>query len=173
MIRTVLFWFTAIFSFLILFPIPLVLRSRKKQVHAIQKFWSRILLKTAGVKVRIEGLERVEPYGSYMIMANHQSYFDIFILLSLPLFIHWMAKKELFAIPLFGWMLKTAFGGISIDRESRAKGSASIKKAARMVRNGATVLIFPEGTRGTDGKLLPFNEGGFFLAILSRAVILP
>jgi 1-acyl-sn-glycerol-3-phosphate acyltransferase len=147
-------------------------KSRKERVHKIQKLWSHLLLRVGGVKVKVEGTEYVQPYGSYMIMANHQSYFDIFILLTIPLFIHWMAKEELFKIPLFGTMLRS-LGGISIDRGQRARGFSSIKKASRTIRRGSTVLIFPEGTRSSSGELLPFNEGGFFLAILSRAVVLP
>ena len=147
-------------------------KSKKERAHKIQKLWSHLLLRVSGVTVKVEGAEHVQPYGSYMVMANHQSYFDIFILLTIPLFIHWMAKEELFKIPLFGTMLRS-FGGISVDRGQGAKGFSSIKKASRTIRKGSTVLIFPEGTRSTSGELLPFTEGGFFLAILSRAVVLP
>ncbi len=171
-LRTILFWITAVLGFMLLSPVAYMVRSRRQRVHKIQKIWSWLVVWVSGVKVEIEGLEYIQPYGSYMIMANHQSYFDVFVLLNLPLFIHWMAKEELFKIPFFGMMLR-ALGGISIDREKRGKGYSSIRQAARTIQNGKTVLVFPEGTRSTSGELLPFTEGGFFLAILSRAVVLP
>lgn len=159
-------------SFLLLAPFAHGMKSREDRVHKIQRLWSRLLLRVSGVKVQVEGLEHIQPNGSYIIMATHQSYFDIFILLNLPVFIHWMAKKEVFKIPIFGAVLQ-GMGAISVDRAQRAKGLTSIKQAARRIQSGETVLIFPEGTRSTDGNLLPFNEGAFFLAIYSRAVVLP
>jgi len=172
LLRTILFWTIAVLSFLILAPAALLLNGNQRHAHAIQKLWAHLLLRVSGVTLTVKGLNHIQPYGSYVVMANHQSYMDIFVLLSLPLFIHWMAKKELFRIPLFGWILKV-IGGISIDRQSSARGFSSIKQASHKIRSGATVLIFPEGTRSTDGGLMPFSEGGFFLAILSQAVILP
>lgn len=172
LLRTMLFWVVAVVSFLILAPFVLAVAGDERKVHKIQMLWARFLLRVGGIRVSVKGVEHIKPYGSYVIMANHQSYIDILILLTLPVFIHWMAKRELFNIPLFGWMLKR-MDGISIDRESPAKSYSSIKQAARKIEQGATVLIFPEGTRSATGELLPFNGGGFFLAILSRAVVLP
>lgn len=172
MIRTIFFWTVLVVSFLLLCPIVFILQSRKEVIHAIQFFWARLLLKASNVDLEIEGLKNLRLNRSYIIMANHQSYYDIFLLLILPIFIHWMAKKELFKIPLFGWILNS-IGAISIDRGNRGRAYSSIKKAVKKIREGATVLVFPEGTRSVDGKLLPFNKGGFFLASLSRVPILP
>ena len=122
--------------------------------------------------MEIEGMEHISAGQSYIIMSNHQSYHDIFVIGSLPVFIHWMAKKELFRIPIFGWILKW-IDAISIDRDNVSKASSSIRRAVGRIREGATVLIFPEGTRSPTGELLPFNEGGFFLAILSHVPIVP
>ena len=172
MIRTIFFWTTLFLSFLLFFPIVFLLKARKERVHAIQKFWARLLLRVSTVDLKIEGIENISPSRSYIIMANHQSYYDIFLLLTLPVFIHWMAKKELFKIPLLGWLLSWV-GAISIDRKNRGRAYSSIKEAVKKIRGGATVLVFPEGTRSLNGNLLPFNKGGFFLATLSHAPVLP
>ena len=172
MVRTVVFWVVIFLSILFLFPIIFITRSRKKAVHRIGELWGRMFLFIGSVQLNINGLKNINPQRSYILMANHQSYYDIFLLLTLPVFIHWMAKKELFNIPVFGWMLKW-IDAISIDRKNKAKAYSSIKRAIEKVRSGATVLVFPEGTRSPSGDLLPFNKGGFSLAILSRSPILP
>ena len=172
LLRTIVFWGTVFSSLLFLVPFLFILQSRKKAIHWIEQRWGRLLLFVGGVKTEIQGMEKIDPLRSYIIMANHQSYFDIFLLLFLPVLIRWMAKKELFNIPIFGRILRW-IGAIEVDRENKSKAYLSIKQAVDKIRNGSTVLIFPEGTRSTDGKLLPFNKGGFSLAILSGAPILP
>ena len=171
-IRTIFFWSTVFLSLIFLTPFLFVFQSKKKVIRGIEKGWGRLLLFVSGVKIKIEGRENIDPNGCYIVMANHQSYFDIFVLLLLPVLIHWMAKKELFRIPIFGWILRW-IGGIEVDRKNRAKAYLSLKKAVDTIRQGSTVLIFPEGTRSPNGDLLPFNKGGFSLAILAEAPILP
>lgn len=172
LIRTIFFWVTVFLSLLFLVPFLFCLRSQKKTIHWIERQWGRLLLFVGGVKLEIQGIEKIDPSRSYIIMANHQSYFDIFILLFSPVLIHWMAKKELFSLPIFGMILKW-IGAIEVDRENKSKAYLSIKQAVEKIRKGSTVLIFPEGTRSSSGELLPFNKGGFSLAILSGAPILP
>jgi 1-acyl-sn-glycerol-3-phosphate acyltransferase len=171
-IRTIFFWSIVFSSLVFLFPFLFILQSRKKAIHWIEQRWGRLLLFSGGVKTEIQGMEKIDPSRSYIIMANHQSYFDIFLLLFSPVLIHWMAKKELFNLPIFGKILRW-IGAIEVDRENKSKAYLSIKQAVDKIRKGSTVLIFPEGTRSTEGELLPFNKGGFSLAILSGAPILP
>jgi len=141
--------------------------------HLIGRFWSRIMLFTAGVKVQVQGLDNINPKEAYVFAANHQSQFDIFTLFGyLPTQFRWLAKKELFRIPIFGAAMKTA-GYISIDRTNRKEAFKSIDLAATKVREGTSVVIFPEGTRSLDGKLQPFKKGGFHLAIKSKRPIVP
>jgi 1-acyl-sn-glycerol-3-phosphate acyltransferase len=106
-------------------------------------------------------------------MSNHLSNFDIPILLAfLPIQFRWLIKKELYKIPLFGFTLKRA-GYIRIDRANRHSAIRSIKEAAAIIRNGVSIMIFPEGTRSKDGDLQSFKKGGFVLAVESGVPILP
>jgi 1-acyl-sn-glycerol-3-phosphate acyltransferase len=106
-------------------------------------------------------------------MANHQSNFDIPVLLGhLTVQFRWLAKVELFKIPIFGRAMRKA-GYISIDRYNRESAFESLKVAANKIKSGVSVLIFPEGTRSRDGKIQPFKKGGFVLAIDSGVPIVP
>jgi 1-acyl-sn-glycerol-3-phosphate acyltransferase len=106
-------------------------------------------------------------------MPNHQSHFDIPVLLGcLQTQFRWLAKAELFNIPIFGRAMRGC-GYISIDRANREAAFASIRQASDAIRGQVSVLIFPEGTRSPDGKLLPFKKGGFVLAADSGVPILP
>ncbi len=140
---------------------------RGLSTHEIGRFWLRAILFITGVKVEVRGLEHLKKDEAYIFAANHQSQFDIPVLaVALPYQIRWLAKKSLFHIPFFGWALK-AIGYIPVDRENPRKGYESLLLAAEKIKAGFSVVIFPEGTRSTDGKLLPFKTGGFVLAIKS------
>ena len=135
--------------------------------------WAKTILKVCGVKVKIKGLERIQGNVPRIYMANHCSYFDIFALLSaLPVDFKFIVKQELMAIPIFGHAMKRA-GYIGIEREEPRKALKSMHEAAERIRNGASVLIFPEGTRSDDGRLQPFKPGGFHLALRSGCDIVP
>jgi 1-acyl-sn-glycerol-3-phosphate acyltransferase len=106
-------------------------------------------------------------------MANHTSYFDIFALLStLPVDFKFIVKQELMRIPIFGAAMRRA-GYIGIERNDPRKALKSMHDAADRIKNGASVLIFPEGTRSEDGCLQPFKPGGFHLALRSGCDIVP
>jgi len=139
----------------------------------IARLWARLLLGAAGVRLAVEGREHLNPRGPYIFAANHQSQFDIFALLAaVPVPFSWLAKEELFRIPLLGPVMKGA-GYIPINRTDRRAAFASIDEAAARVRGGTSIVIFPEGTRSLDGKLKTFKKGGFFLAIKSRQPVVP
>jgi 1-acyl-sn-glycerol-3-phosphate acyltransferase len=106
-------------------------------------------------------------------MVNHQSALDIYALLAgLPLSFKWIAKRQLFSIPVFGWAIRKA-GYISIDRENAREALKAIEKAAQRIREGTNIIIFPEGTRSADGRLLPFKKGGFTLALMAMVTVVP
>jgi 1-acyl-sn-glycerol-3-phosphate acyltransferase len=142
-------------------------------VHWVARIWGRSILWVSRVKVRVTGLEHIDPTRSAIYMSNHQSNFDIPVFFSaLPVQFRWLAKAELFKIPIFGRGMRGA-GYISIDRSDRNSAIKSLKKAAESIRKGKSVLIFPEGTRSADGDLLSFKSGGFHLAIDAGVPIVP
>ncbi len=129
----------------------------------LARWWSRLLLLSSGVRVRSEQLVPFSPDQVYVLLSNHQSLFDIPVLLAtMPVPARFLAKRELFRIPVFGWALKVG-GFIPVERGGKSAGE-SFRAAAGRVRRGSSVLLFPEETRSTDGNLLPFKRGGFLLA---------
>lgn len=128
--------------------------------HKIAKLWAKVILKACLTKVIITGVENISQQKSYIITPNHQSYFDIFVLLaSLDLNFKFIAKASLFKIPFLGWSMKR-LGYIAIDRENLRSALKSVKKSTELIKNKTSILIFPEGTRSLDGKLLSFKKGG-------------
>lgn len=146
----------------------------EKRVHFYGAVpWAKMILWVSGVKVRISGLQNVEPGVPRVYMTNHQSFFDIFALLAyIPVDFKFILKQELMKIPLFGPAMRSA-GYIGIEREDPRKAVKGMKEAAQKIRGGVSVVMFPEGTRGVDGKLLPFKRGGFNLALKSGCDIVP
>lgn len=141
--------------------------------HRLAKIWAGMLLALASTKVEIIGAENILMKEPQIFMANHQSDFDILIVLAhLPGQFRWIVKKELFNIPLFGTAMRNA-GYIEIDRQNHIKAMMSIDKAARKIKEGKSVMSFPEGTRSSDGKIKPFKQGMFHLAITSGVPIVP
>jgi len=141
--------------------------------HLVGRSWARLMLLVSGVKVQVAGLQNINPNEAYVFAANHQSQFDIFALLGhLPIQFRWLAKEELFRLPFLGAGMRGA-GYIPIDRSNRRAAFESIDLAAARVREGVSIVIFPEGTRSLDGKLKGFKQGGFHLAIKSRRPMVP
>ena len=141
--------------------------------HLVARIWGRSILFVSRVRVDIEGLEHIPAGRSCILMANHQSNFDIPVLLGrLPIQFRWLAKEELFRIPIFGRGMRGC-GYISIDRTNRKSAFQSLKEAALKIREGASVMIFPEGTRSRDGKIRPFKKGGFVLSVDAGVPIVP
>ncbi|MBN2125952.1 MAG: 1-acyl-sn-glycerol-3-phosphate acyltransferase, partial [Deltaproteobacteria bacterium] len=135
--------------------------------------WASSILRVSGVRVKVGGLENLEAGRPHIFMCNHQSFFDIFVLLSrLPGDFKFILKKELMRIPVFGTAMKGA-RYIPIDRADPRKAVQSMNQAADKIRQGVSVLIFPEGTRSEDGRLQGFKAGGFHLALKSGCDIVP
>ncbi len=142
-------------------------------LHKIARFWGKSILVVSRIKVSVKGLSNIDQAVPYIYMPNHQSNFDIPVLLGhLTVQFRWLAKVELFKIPIFGRAMRKA-GYISIDRYNRESAIKSLKVAANKIKGGVAVLIFPEGTRSRDGKIRPFKKGGFVLAIDSGVPIVP
>lgn len=142
-------------------------------VHLVARVWGRSILWVSGLRFRVIGLENIDPTRSAIYMSNHQSNFDIPVFFSaLPIQFRWLAKAELFKIPIFGQGMRGA-GYISIDRSDTKSAIRSLQQAAQNIRAGTSVLIFPEGTRSDDGNLLPFKAGGFVMAVDAGVPIVP
>ncbi len=142
-------------------------------VHRIARLWGRSILIVSGVRVDVRGREHLDPGTPCIFMANHQSNYDIPVLLGhLPVQFRWLAKAELFRIPLFGRAMRGA-GYIPIDRKNREAAFRSLREAAEKIREGASIVIFPEGTRSPDGELKPFKKGGFALALQAGVPVVP
>jgi 1-acyl-sn-glycerol-3-phosphate acyltransferase len=142
-------------------------------VHIIARIWGRAILFVSRIRVTVKGLENINPSQSYVYMANHQSNFDIPVLLAhLPVQFRWLAKAELFRIPIFGRAMRGA-GYIEIDRFNQQSAFESLNQAAGKLKNGVSIMMFPEGTRSRDGKIRPFKKGGFVMAIGSGEPIVP
>jgi 1-acyl-sn-glycerol-3-phosphate acyltransferase len=176
MIRTIFVWSCIVIAtlglgFLAFITYPF---DRKGEVvHRYARLWGRVALWANRVKVSVEGMESLKGEGPYIFMSNHQGSYDIFALLGhLPFQFKWLAKKELFSIPFFGWAM-TAAGYISIDREGTRETVEAMNKAAERIRDGMSVVIFPEGSRSPDGTIQDFKKGGFTLAIKSKVPVVP
>ena len=139
--------------------------------HRCARAWSWLILKTTGVRVRVEGLGRLEPGRSYVFAANHQSIYDIPILFaSLPFQLRIIAKDSLGRIPFLGWHLRGT-GHVLVDRSK--PGAGVVKKMARLVAGGHSLIVFPEGTRSTDGAVARFKGGSFVIALQSGLPVVP
>ncbi|MBI5644016.1 MAG: 1-acyl-sn-glycerol-3-phosphate acyltransferase [Deltaproteobacteria bacterium] len=141
--------------------------------HSVGVFWSRLILSISGVRVEIEGAENIPEGKPVIFLSNHQGAFDIPVLQgNIPVQFKWVAKKSLFKIPFIGWSMSLS-GYIGVDRENPSEAYKSMEEASRRIKEGTSLLIFPEGTRSETGKLLPFKRGGFVLAAKSGVPIVP
>jgi 1-acyl-sn-glycerol-3-phosphate acyltransferase len=134
--------------------------------------WTRLLVWAAGVRVVLHDAERAGTGGARVFAANHVSWYDVFTLASVLPRYRFVAKAELFDIPLFGAAAR-AVGTIPIQRENRKAAFGAYDEAARQIRAGSSVVVFPEGTRGREYALRPFKKGPFVLAIAAQAPVVP
>lgn len=145
-----------------------------KRVYPMFRFWSWCVLKIGGVELKVRDTGRLDPRQAYVFMANHQSNIDIPVLVQAlaPFQLRWIAKRELLRIPFFGWAL-WASKHIVVKRSRSKDVVAAIAGAREKLTRGISVVVFPEGTRSTDGQLLPFKRGGFRLAEQAGVPIVP
>lgn len=154
--------------------IPLALFDRSGKVYLLfARLWGKTFLQLYGIRVRTEGLRHIHKHEHYVFAANHTSYADIpVILASIPHNIRLVLRSSLTRVPIWGWaLLVSPF--IVINRSSPAKSKRTLAEAVAKIHGGASVLLFPEGTRTPDGKLHDFKRGAFHLAYQSGAKVLP
>ena len=134
--------------------------------------WSKLTLKIWRIDVRVRGMENIRLDGAYIFVTNHASMFDIPAIMSVLPRVRIMFKKELSYVPIWGWALKWGHH-IMVDRAKGSEAMKSIDRAAKTIKTGGSVILFAEGTRTRDGKLLPFKRGAFALAAKSGVPIVP
>jgi 1-acyl-sn-glycerol-3-phosphate acyltransferase len=174
-LRTIVFLIPAISVYTIVLGTVSLLSSvfdrRGDLGHRCARAWSWLILKTTGVTVRVNGLEHLDPARSYIFAANHQSLYDIPILFaSLPFQLRIIAKESLGRIPFLGWHLQRT-GHVLVDRSK--PGAGIMKKMARLVRQQHSLIVFPEGTRSTDGAVARFKGGSFLIALEAGLPVVP
>lgn len=163
---------TAIVSALSLIDLRWIRKSEVK-AQVFPRYWGKILCALAGVRVKVEGIENIHPEQTYIFAGNHCGQYDIFSFQGyFPHDFRWIAKKELFRIPLFGRAMHRV-GYIPVDRSHGRQAMKSLDEAAKRIASGSSVLIFPEGTRSADGKLQEFKTGAVLLAIKAGVPIVP
>ncbi|MGZ7030767.1 MAG: lysophospholipid acyltransferase family protein [Thermoanaerobaculia bacterium] len=148
-------------------------RSTSPVIDKIIRLWAKSIVAAAGIDLQTENVQSIRAEHRYILVSNHYSYFDIpcvFAAIEQP--IRFMAKVSLFKIPIFGWALGRA-GFIPIDRKNRRTAVKSFDLAARRIRQGNTIVVFPEEGRSRTREMRPFQRGGFLLALKSELPILP
>ena len=148
-------------------------RGKERFLHGFARFWSQLIMKTICSPVRVTGLERLDTSRPHVYAANHASALDIPLLyVYLPFQFRIVFKKELLSYPVIGWHLKRS-GQICINQKNPAASIGSIRTALKSLKAGTPLVIFPEGGRSPDGKIMPFLAGAFFLAIKAQVDIVP
>jgi 1-acyl-sn-glycerol-3-phosphate acyltransferase len=170
-------WGAAATLLAVLYTIPLAIAAalsgaigQARGVAWLGRLWARMIIRTAGVKVQFEGLHHIDHLGSFILVANHQSMFDILALLAyFPRPIRFVAKKELLKIPVFGFALKHG-NHIVVDREA---GGQAVRKAIDVAKSGLCIVFFAEGHRFSDNHVHRFNPGAAWLALQTRLPCVP
>lgn len=177
---TIMFYLTAILiTLVILLPFYLAylitkpFDSQRLFLHRLSRLWTRMFFgMQPRWKIKVEGLENIEKGVPYVVVVNHNSMLDIPMMYCLPFNFKWVAKREVYKLPIFGWVLRM-HGDIAIDRGSSSGAKKMMKEADHWLRCGTSVIVFPEGTRSHDGEIHKFKDGAFLMAKHSGVAILP
>jgi len=144
-----------------------------KAANVMPMLWARTIALVTPAQVHVSGRENIDPRQSYVITANHLSYFDIIAIYGwLGIDFRWVMKQELMKVPVLGYACKV-LGHVFIDRSNRESAIDSINAARSRLKNGTSIFFFPEGTRSRDGRIQPFKKGAFRLAQELKLPILP
>ncbi|MEI6434335.1 MAG: lysophospholipid acyltransferase family protein [Bacteroidota bacterium] len=179
-IASLYFWIELFGISAILFPLSALIflftAAFDKRLFILHKYtclWSYIVLKINPMwRIKVTGREKIDSNETYIIVSNHQSGADIFVLFLLWTHFKWIAKKSLFAFPFIGWnMWLNRY--IALERGKTGSMRKMMTEAAKALRDGNSVILFPEGTRSKDGNIQAFRTGAFHLAIENKVPILP
>ena len=161
----------------ILFGLPAIpfalLPPRGEWFLKFARGWARLLLAVSGIRVRVLHPERLDTRTSVVLAANHESFYDILVLLAvLPMSVRFLAKRNLFRLPFLGWSIAAA-GFIPVDRHTRSRNAGVVDAALARLQKGRSLVVFPEETRTRTGDLLPFKTGAALIALKAGLPVVP
>lgn len=173
-IITVVVGVTATIIAVAFIAVMVVINDRSPLIEKVIRVWSRAWLVASGTKLEVEGAENIDPKRSYVVVANHLSTLDIMAcLLAVPLPIRFLAKKELFRVPVLAQGMRMV-GIIEVDRQARGAVHSEVNRQSReLIEKGRSLIIYAEGTRPRNGVMKPFKKGAFTMAISSGLPVLP
>lgn len=164
---------TPVFGMMVIIGAVFGAEDREGSIYdKVPRWWAALALRVAGVRVRLHNVERMQTGEPRIFVSNHVSWFDVWVLAAVLPRCKFVGKAELFRIPIFGRAARTA-GMIAIERENRKSAFESYRVAADRIHAGASVAVFPEGTRGRTYVLRPFKKGPFVLAVAAGVPIVP
>jgi 1-acyl-sn-glycerol-3-phosphate acyltransferase len=167
------FWFTLIAVLAPFMIAARLLTGNENAIYSPVRFFIKLGLKLVGVRVAVSGLERLDPRQTYIFTPNHQSMIEVPLLVTyLKRNPAYLAKKEVFKYPIFGYGI-SLMGVIPVDRSNTQAAVESARAATEMLRKGKDYVVYPEGTRSRDGRLLPFKKGAFIMAIDAGVPVAP
>jgi len=167
------FWFSAIAIVAPLLIALVVITKNENLIYSPVRMFIRAGLAMVGVKVEVSGLERLAPNQTYIFTPNHQSLIEVPLCVTyLNRNIAYLGKKEVFKYPIFGYGIRL-IGVISVDRSNTTAAVESARQATENLRHGKSYVVYPEGTRSPDGRLLPFKKGAFMMAIDAGVPVVP
>ncbi len=177
-IRTLWIWGAVMLLMLFWLPLLAIIRlfDRDPALYRTGRWFRRLGSAMTRVnpvwKISVKGLPEHYVRKAVVVVSNHQSLADIPVISRLPWEMKWVAKRELFRLPIVGWMMRLA-GDIPLERGDARSGARVLAHAARYLRKNCPVFIFPEGTRSPDGLVGRFTDGAFHLAVASQVPVLP
>jgi 1-acyl-sn-glycerol-3-phosphate acyltransferase len=167
------FWFTLIGLIAPFMIGGALITGNENMIYRPAKFLIRLGLRLVGVRVEVTGLDRLKPGQAYIFTPNHQSFIEVPMLVGyLDRNPAYLAKKEVFKYPIFGIGIK-AMGCVPVDRRNTQSAIESAKLATEYLKQGKSYVVYPEGTRSPDGRLLPFKKGAFVMAMEAGVPIVP
>ena len=164
---------TMLFFFLVQLPVMLLTRSADFSIWLARRAWAPSALWLGGARLQIDDAAGF-PEGPAIYVSNHESALDVWVLFrTIPRNgLRFIAKQELFQIPIFGWYLRLA-RFVPVDRANRARAVEALQEAGRIIRAGTSLIAFPEGTRSADGRIQPFKKGPFVVAMEAGVPVVP
>jgi 1-acyl-sn-glycerol-3-phosphate acyltransferase len=168
-VSLMVFWFAVVPVWLVLLPFD----RRRRFSHRYAWVWANHYVALSPYwRIHVEGRERIADDRAYVLVANHQSFGDIFVLYQLRKQFKWVAKDSVFWVPFLGWMMWMA-DYVAIRRGDAVSRRRMLERCLRHLRRGSSVLMFPEGTRSKDGQIREFRRGAFAMAVAAGVPVVP